>query len=321
MTPGARAHLLVTAAITIAFVGLDLLWLPYSNVICSPANWVELINVGGVLSGTFAISILIDWRLKDDQATFAVVLRQIAARAKLIVLCAAAFIPLAIATTIFMYLAAATDRPLMDATLASIDAALGFDWLRFLAVANTPLAGQVLVWAYHLLGPQIPALLILHAIRNRADRMMEIVALMAVSSIFTGLLMALVPAEGAYAFFNPPPDMYEHFTTQAGMWHHATLTALRSGMPFDLIFSQGSGLVTFPSFHTALGIMMVYSARDYRMIWVPLAVVNSVMIVGTLPEGGHHLVDVIAGCAVGLASVVIVRVPEQKSYRLLTARS
>ncbi|RUU98470.1 hypothetical protein EOB36_23690 [Mesorhizobium sp. M6A.T.Cr.TU.017.01.1.1] len=39
----------------------------------------------------------------------------------------------------------------------------------------------------------------------------------------------------------------------------------------------------------------------------PIAVLNALMIIATLPEGGHHLIDVLAGAMVGVASIFAVR--------------
>ncbi|BCH25180.1 hypothetical protein MesoLjLb_49650 [Mesorhizobium sp. L-8-3] len=218
---------------------------------------------------------------------------------------ASAFIALGIATTIFMYIAAATTEPLADPLLASIDASLGFNWLWLLSVTNRPIIAPTLAFAYHALSYQLPLVLLVHMASRRTDRAMEFVALLAVSSAFTGTLMALVPAEGAYAFFRPAD--FSHFTAQAGMWHHETLMALRSGRPFDLIMTKSSGLVTFPSYHTALGIMVVFAFRHHRWLFWPAVVLNTLMIMATLPEGGHHLIDVVAGAAVGFVSVALVQ--------------
>ncbi|WP_352536083.1 MULTISPECIES: phosphatase PAP2 family protein [unclassified Mesorhizobium] len=98
-----------------------------------------------------------------------------------------------------------------------------------------------------------------------------------------------------------------NFTAHAGMWHHPTLLKLRSGEPFALLLSEAQPLVTFPSFHTSLGVMIAYSMRYFRIVFWPVVVLEITMIVSTMPEGGHHLVDLIAGAAVAGGSIVVVR--------------
>lgn len=248
-------------------------------------------------------------RLRSDTSPIASVIKYLCGCLRIVVVSAAAFIPLAISTTVFMYLASATSRPLADPVLASIDSGLGFDWQSFLATTNQPTTASVLVFAYHALAFQMPLILLVHAVRNQRERALEFVALLAVASVFTGALMALAPAEGAYAYFKPAPGLFSNFTADAGMWHHHVLMALRSGEPFDLIMTKGTGLVTFPSFHTALGLAVVYAARTIRPLFVVLALVNAAMIVATLPEGGHHLIDVIAGTIIGILSIIAVKIP------------
>ncbi|WP_210213107.1 phosphatase PAP2 family protein [Mesorhizobium sp. M1E.F.Ca.ET.063.01.1.1] len=222
-------------------------------------------------------------------------------------LAAAAFVPLLICTTVLMHLASATGRPLADPMLASIDERIGFDWLWFLSVTNNKLIAPVLIVAYHALGPQVPFVILLNMARNRTDKMLEFIALLAVSSVFSEVMLVFLPAGGAYAYLKPAAEQFNHFTAHAGMWHYETLMALRSGEPFDLIMTKSKGMVTFPSYHTALGIMIIYALRDCRWLMWPISGLNALMIIATLPEGGHHLIDVIAGAMVGVASIVAVR--------------
>jgi membrane-associated phospholipid phosphatase len=55
------------------------------------------------------------------------------------------------------------------------------------------------------------------------------------------------------------------------------------------------GLVTFPSFHTAMALMTAAAWRDDRYLRWPMFIWNALVILSTLPIGGHYVVDVIAG--------------------------
>ncbi|MGX5831690.1 phosphatase PAP2 family protein [Mesorhizobium sp. 43Arga] len=305
---GTRNYLAVIALV-IAFFGLiDVLWLPFSTVNFSPRNWLDLGRVAIGLSAAWAVAKFAIKRLGSDASTAASIIRHFSKSLLMLVSAALAFIPLTVATSVFMYLATASARPLVDEKLATLDAMLGFNWVSFLAASNqSAVWSSALFWTYHALGPQVPIVLLVHLMRQRQDRVFEFIALMAVSSLFTGPLMAIFPAAGAYAFYKPAPELFSNLTAQAGMWHYSTLLSLRSGAPYELIVSNAEGLVTFPSFHTALGILVVYALRDIRPLFVAALIVNAIMIVSTLPEGGHHLVDVIVGAAIGLLSVAIVR--------------
>ncbi|RWB79171.1 MAG: phosphatase PAP2 family protein [Mesorhizobium sp.] len=294
---------------TSALLGLiDLIWLSRSQVRFSPTNWRDIVGVGLCICIAGLISWLVSWRVRGDQSQMGLVVRKASDSLGSLALAGAAFVPLLIGSTILMHVASATARPLEDAELAYIDSRLGFDWLWFLAVTNHKLIAPALSIAYHFLGPQVPFVFLLNIVKSRNDRLLEFITLLAMSSILAGGIMAFVPAEGAYAYFKPSADQFSHFTGHAGMWHYKTLMALRSGEPFDLIMTNSSGLVTFPSYHTALGIIIVYALRDYRRLFWSLACLNGVMIIATLPEGGHHLIDVLAGSMVGLVSIVATRI-------------
>jgi hypothetical protein len=79
--------------------------------------------------------------------------------------------------------------------------------------------------------------------------------------------------------------------------------ALRDGSLTNIDVSSVQGVVSFPSFHTMLGILITYALRDTRPLFIPVAAINAVMIVSTLPVGGHYLADVIAGAAISAAAI------------------
>ncbi|TPM03770.1 phosphatase PAP2 family protein [Mesorhizobium sp. B2-3-11] len=301
-------NIFIVLAVTVGFALADLLWLPFSTVSLDPRNFIELAKTAIVLAGSYGIGRFVVFRLRGVDSQAARIMRRLAVSLKAIAVAGALFIPLGFTSAVFMYLASATTRPLMDATFADLDAAMGFDWMAFLALTDgVPAVAMTLIFAYHSLTPQVVLLFAGHSLARKADQLFELVALLAVSSAFTGPLMALMPAAGAYAYFRPAPDKYASFTSDAGMWHYAELLRLRSGEEFHLIVAQSQGLVTFPSYHTVLAILVVYSLREFRWLAIPLALLNATMIVATLPEGGHHLIDVIVGVLIATATIAIVR--------------
>ncbi|THK34678.1 phosphatase PAP2 family protein [Ensifer sp. MPMI2T] len=298
----------VIVAVTVLFAVVDIVWLPHSTVSLDPQNLVQLIKIAGGLLAAYLIGRFVAYRVRDDLSRQAGGLRWIAGSLGTLVSVSALFLPLGFVSAVFMYLASATDAPLIDASVVEMDAALGFHWPTFLEMANgLPVFAFALVAAYHSLTPQVIALFIGYSAAQRTDKLLEFVALLAVSSVFTAGLMAMFPTAGAYAYFQPSPEAFDAFTAEAGMWHYSELLRLRSGEAFNLFVAEAEGLVTFPSYHTVVGIMVVYSLRSVRLIAVPAAVLNSTMIVGTLPEGGHHLTDVIAGAVVAVTSILAIR--------------
>jgi membrane-associated phospholipid phosphatase len=207
----------------------------------------------------------------------------------------------------FMYLATSAGLPLQDARLASLDQALGFDWLEFVGSANSnPAISSALVTAYRSALPQMLALYLFLSFGEYVRRLAEFQALLSVTVVAVGALMLLVPAAGAYAHFRPPRELFDGFSADAGMWHYEMFLRLRAGgEPLD--FMKMEGLVTFPSFHTVLAIVTAYAFRGFRYLTLPAVILNGAMIISTLPEGGHHLVDVMAGAMIAVAGIALVR--------------
>jgi membrane-associated phospholipid phosphatase len=67
------------------------------------------------------------------------------------------------------------------------------------------------------------------------------------------------------------------------------------------------GVVSFPSFHTMLGVMTTYALRDTIWLMIPVLLINGTMIVSTMPIGGHHLIDVLVGAGLTIGAFLLVR--------------
>ena len=170
-------------------------------------------------------------------------------------------VPLTLFGSMWMYLAAGLDLPLLDPWLAQIDQIMGFDWLSFLKAANaSPIVASMLVYAYHSTGLQLIVLVIL-SFTQRSARLYEFKAQLALTSLITAIAFTFVPAAGAYHYFEPGEQLFDNFTKHAGVWHLNALTMLRSRQGMDFVLDRIEGLVTFPSFHTVLAILTAYAVR------------------------------------------------------------
>jgi membrane-associated phospholipid phosphatase len=75
------------------------------------------------------------------------------------------------------------------------------------------------------------------------------------------------------------------------------LFALREARTFVIDPTQLAGVATFPSFHTALALMTAAAWRDVPTIRAAMFAWQALVIVSTIPIGGHYVVDLIAGAA------------------------
>ena len=100
-------------------------------------------------------------------------------------------------------------------------------------------------------------------------------------------------------------------------WAYDSMMQLHSGTFTALNFFEMHGIVSFPSYHTIVGLILIYSARNSRYLAWPVFVLNAVLILSTMPIGGHYLADVLAGGVVFLVSLAIV---EHQNGRAMSAQ-
>ncbi len=219
------------------------------------------------------------------------------------------------AGAVLSYAGAWLALPLRDPAFAAADAALGFDWSAHLAfVAQRPALAQALTWAYFSCQAQLIALIFFLALTAQ-DALARFMTLYAATGVATIALAAAFPALGAYAH-HAPGDLLAEALPDAlsGRWHMNDLLALREGRFQDLRLWRVEGLISFPSFHTALAVLFIHAFAHARYLRVPVVVLNAAMILSTLAVGGHFLVDVIAGGAIAVIAILAQRAGARRAH-------
>jgi membrane-associated phospholipid phosphatase len=195
---------------------------------------------------------------------------------------------------VLTYVAASANFPLMDDVFAHLDAIMGFRW----DDANTWFlqhpALQTILWvAYLSTGAQLISLFLIHSTREPREGSGELIWIYMVSLLIATAISVFLPAAAK-------PGMI-------GQHHIDVFVAARNGGVTVLDEANIAGVVAFPSFHAAIGVILIYSARTMKWLLAVLAPLNILLIVATLPCGGHYLVDTIAGLAVAVVSILVVR--------------
>lgn len=189
-------------------------------------------------------------------------------------------------------IAAAFDRPLLDKTFTRWDLWLGFDWNGAAAwTAAHPTAQAVLLFAYGSMFWQTLAFLFVYSLRGSG----EFIWLFAATLLGVIALSLFFPALGQ-------PGMI-------GQEHIDVLLAARAGSA-----SAVSGIITFPSFHSALAVLFIYASRVNVRAFAVALPLNLLLLASTPTCGGHYLVDTIAG--VGVALLVILGALGLQALRL-----
>ena len=221
------------------------------------------------------------------------------------------FFALTTGSVVVSYLVATIDRPFADPLLSRADSALGFDWVAWWHFVQThPALRNFLAAAYVSMVVQVVICLVAFPLAGMTDRNREMLACFAVALVPTLVLFAFFPAASAWVYYKVEPGKMPMFLV--------ALEALRNGTLPVINVQRLDGLITFPSYHTAAAIMLVYVARGTRYLFLS-AVVNGLMLVSTLSEGGHYLVDLIGGGGVALGSILLVRTAMRRNLQARTS--
>lgn len=277
-----------------ALVVIDLLWLAISPLRLSTDSFVQLAQL-------LPLAIAAGWASLQFRRWH-----------RFSLLCeGAAFMLLAWpALRLFNHLSMTTAFPLADASLAWGDQLIGFDWLAYLLWFDRyPLLLKAMELFYVSLSTYSAAffLVILAVSRDPRARCGEFITLFFATAVISCLAGQFFPALSAAVHHAPSSDLFAFIDPIVGAYHLDHLNGLRENPSHALSLANLPGLVTFPSFHTAMGVVAIYCCRGVPALLAVSLTVNILMIASTPIYGAHYLVDVIAGAGVALAIILLYR--------------
>lgn len=206
------------------------------------------------------------------------------------------------------YAEAALTTHYADDLLASLDRAIGFDWVSsYNFVREHPWLSVIGKTAYVSIFISPTVLVLAFAWTGRRIEARRFLFAFGVSLALTLLLAAFFIAKGAIEYHvGPTPD----YIPQTGVHQAPIIRDLRLGTLDWVDPARLAGLLTFPSFHAASAVLFIWGAWPIRWLRGPMLAVNLAMLSATPIEGGHYLVDVFGGMAIaalGIASLRFVR--------------
>lgn len=268
-------------------------WLGVALLALLDAIWAEHIGFTlaiGVrdfvcLSSIFAVSLAFRTVFHDERASY------IAEYLVLTIVTAAVF-------AVLSYLCWTLPVPLEDARLLRADQTLGFDWLYwFRQLLKHPFLVSAFRLLYASIFLQAVYLLVLFGLSRDRARLREVFWVMLAASSLSVIISAVMPAFGTFYFFR---------LGDVGGYLH-DMQHLRAGRDLHFQFEQLTGVISFPSFHTASAIIYAYAFRNTGIIGIVMAGINLLMLPCIPFLGGHYLIDMIAGVAVAILAIAIVR--------------
>ena len=205
------------------------------------------------------------------------------------------------------YIAAAANLPMQDVALTALDRALGLDWMAYFNfVYGRHALMFATVLAYSMIGWPVFGVPIALGWTGRYLRMQEFTLAFGIALVATTVISTLVPAMGTYDLFNYTPDP-KIFTAGAYLEQLRDLPLVRDGSLRIIDFDTLTGIITFPSFHSAAAVLYLWAFWPVRWLGPIALVVNVAMLLATPICGGHYFADVFAGIAIAAIAIMAAR--------------
>ncbi|MBN9544774.1 MAG: phosphatase PAP2 family protein [Alphaproteobacteria bacterium] len=204
--------------------------------------------------------------------------------------------------------------PRIDDFLASVDRAMGVDWPALMTfMANHPASNLVMYYVYRASTWQTLIFIIILGRSDRARTVEQLCLTLVLCGILTIGTWILFPSFGAIAVYGLPPSIAGHLPIVVDQNYAHRLVNLLANGPGLISPLTIKGLVGFPSFHTAQAVIIAWYARRAGVLFYPFLIFNSLTILSTPIQGGHHVIDVIGGIAaaaftIWLATIIANRV-------------
>jgi hypothetical protein len=193
---------------------------------------------------------------------------------------------------------ASLGSPFIDPQLATFDRMIGFDHRHYvIAITSIGWLPGVLNIIYMQTVPIMILAGFLHALRQDRADLREFTFVYTATLAATIVISFVTPAIGTFAFYGFGEDLTASLPPLTGTYHLEDLARIRAGN-YSLDPMAMNGIVTFPSFHMAMSLVMAATFRHVPVIrWI--AVIMSVItIMSTIICGGHYIADLVGGAAI-----------------------
>ena len=206
--------------------------------------------------------------------------------------------------SLFNYFLLTVAGPRIDDVLAAVDRAMGIDWPQMMVFAAAhPTLNIVLHVAYQSVLPQVAVLVVCLGCSGKRDAIAPFCLALAIGAGVTMLIWTLWPSFGAFSVYELKPEVARRLTLALdGNYARALVNLLEKG-PGRISPHDVKGLIGFPSFHLAMAILIVWYSRTLSALRVPAVLLNFLVLIATPIQGGHHVIDLIAGFAVAVLAI------------------
>jgi membrane-associated phospholipid phosphatase len=200
-----------------------------------------------------------------------------------------------------MYILARSNVELSDAWLARMDARLGVEVPAVMRLMERfPAVAWALGVSYDTLVVLMTLAIMVPPLCGRMDKAKEFALATVAAAALSLPLFAAFPALGPWHYYGYAPSPFQAEFMQVFL-------ALRGDGRVVLDLTDLNGLICFPSFHTILALLSGAALWSIPYARWPGAVLALLIVLATVPIGGHYVVDVVAGLLVTPASLALAR--------------
>jgi membrane-associated phospholipid phosphatase len=201
------------------------------------------------------------------------------------------------------YLGAAADFPLRDRQMIWVDRHLGVDWLQvMLSVDHRPLVLHVLDGAYATFTFQLLVTAFALVLAKRRRDLDRFFVTFICASLLAEAASVVVPTVGPMSALAANAE-FVHLPT-LGRATAEIVLRLREGVLTEIHLEAVNGIITFPSLHAAVAVIVPFTLRWNKPLFCAVVVLDSVMLVSAVPSGNHYFADVLGGVAVAVVAII-----------------
>lgn len=194
--------------------------------------------------------------------------------------------------------------PRIDGPLAAVDRAMGVNWMGLMLFTTShPALNFAFKFAYRLSIYETLFLMIWWGLSDHSRLTERLCLALVIGGAATVTVWLLTPSFGAFTVYTIPPTPALKIALALNADYANTLLHLWAHGPGHISPLTVKGLVGFPSFHAAQAIIATWYARKAKYLFVPFVAFNTVVILSTPIQGGHHVVDVIGGFGVAALAI------------------
>jgi membrane-associated phospholipid phosphatase len=201
------------------------------------------------------------------------------------------------------YLAASAGRPLQDSVFDAADRMIALDWRALLEWMNqAAFFHPAFSFAYQSFTIQASVVVLWLSLSGRLARLRTFILAFMIAAFVSIAISALVPAQGVWGHYGLGAADHSAINPATRDLHLAIFHGLRDGSFRQLTAWGSQGIITFPSMHAAVAVILAIALWPVPVLrWIAVGV-NIVMVAATPVDGGHYFIDVAAGIMIAVAS-------------------